>query len=195
MSESFLLDTSSRSYVTTELYVKGVLFGDNASGPHEFAEQLTHLAEAERRLGRYNEAIHLFSEALLVWKRLGNQDRICWCLWGIGATLRLLGRFKECLLWFKQAYNVAQSANNIRCQIWSFAEKAEVYRILGYRESSLSWHFTALEAFRRCKDKKGITWAYSGIGQIYRMEGVLSGSTTYFQRAAQYASASGDLVG
>jgi tetratricopeptide (TPR) repeat protein len=162
--------------------------------PVDSAEILMHLGEAYRRIGRFNRALRTYSKGFQLWAKLGRGNRMCWCLWGIGTTLRVSGRFRECPGWLRAAANVAASSAERRCYLWSHAEITETLRIIGLRRQSLPDHLALLEQFHQIHDSKGICWGTLGLGQIYRMERHYKEASTWFQKGLIEAEHSRDLV-
>src|SRR5436190_445481 len=131
--EQFLVDEAQGTYDQIRDHLVILHVDQDLGKPSDAAELLGHLAEAQRRVGNGSEALRLFSRSLQLWRRLGVPNRMCWCLWGIGSTLRVGGRLAESLPWFRAALRLAESSGERRCQAWAYAELAEVDRIAGWR--------------------------------------------------------------
>lgn len=193
--EQFAVDSSASRYRET-LGTLGSEVGGGAGPPlPHFAEALAHIAEGYRRIGDIPRALRLFGTSFSLWRRLGQRSRMCWCLWGLGSTLRVVGRYPESTYWLRQAFDIARSSGERRCALWSAAEIAEVDRIVGNRRRALAAHFDLMDEFCKLGDERGVAWAYSGIAQIYRMEGEFARAAQMFWRAEIQSVLMGDPVG
>ena len=193
--ERFLIDQSDLTYrqVQRELEHQVTSLGDEEA--RATGEILGHLAEAHRRLGNLAHAIDLFWKAYSCLQNVSAVNRMCWCLWGIGTSLRMASRFDGSRRLLKRALAMAKEVGERRCQAWSYAEIAEIDRICGYRRKALKDHSDLLQEFKSLGDIQGVGWAHSGIGQILRMESQFSEAQRAFLRAERISESGRDAVG
>jgi CHAT domain-containing protein/Tfp pilus assembly protein PilF len=156
---------------------------DRVLRPRDAALDLDNIGGALGRLGRHEDALHSFQEALVLFRKQKNPGGEGRTLDNIGFTLRALHRFPEALRHFEQALPLRRQANDWRGVGSTLNSIGAVHDTLGNREEALLWYEQGLEVWRALKDRANEGTALNNIGSLYTNLGRYGDALKYLQQA------------
>ncbi|MBF0343085.1 MAG: tetratricopeptide repeat protein [Nitrospirae bacterium] len=169
---------------------------------------LMSLADTERIMGAFNDAIKHYSEAIAICQRrcahppLGHPTRrrryekeAVDAEIGLALAKRALGLWKEALVSIAKAkQHYIDTGDKAGCAFSRWAE-AGTLRIKGDIGGCIEGFKQAMELFTRSGDNSGVGYSLCGLGGAHRIEGSYEASFDYYSRANRLFSSLNDRFG
>jgi len=134
---------------------------------HQRAEILNRIGYAQWQLGNYEEAISVYSEALVYFKELNDStflgriyNNIATANWGLGDNLEALKNY-QLSLQIRRAINDKRGISLVLNNI------GKLYQELGLFDKAFIMHKEALQLSTEIDDINAIAYSYSNIGDCY----------------------------
>lgn len=148
---------------------------------------LQDLANVLRSMGRLEEAAALQTEALGLWRELGNPGPLSSCLNNLGYDRYLAGAYEDALKLFEEALLKAEEAGDRRAQGWVLDSIAATHRDRGESELALNYYARVFELANEVGDQALLSWSLDGRGHAYRLAGDLDRAVALFEQARSVA--------
>ncbi|MGP4003889.1 tetratricopeptide repeat protein [Streptomyces sp. 8N706] len=161
----------------------------------DYARAGLAVAEANRRLGRVDDAGHAWRESYRAARRAGDQGLMAWALWSGGTLARQCGRPALARRWLAAAAELAQRGGDRIARGYSVAGLAETGRIQGDYAAVRELHEQLLAEAREHGEARHMVWALEGIAQMHRNTGSYGTALSMFEEAAEIAWNADDARG
>ncbi|WEO99268.1 tetratricopeptide repeat protein [Streptomyces sp. FXJ1.172] len=166
------------------------------SGQHaEAARCGLAVAEAQRRLGRIEEADRAWKASYRAARDAGDTGAMAWALWSGGTLARQRGAFPLAWRLLALAAELGERGGDIVVRGYSLAGLAETGRIQGDYAAVGRLHEQLLAEARRRGEARHTVWALEGIAQMHRNTGDHDRAYALFEEAAEIAERAEDRRG
>ena len=155
------------------------------------AEQLFQQGTAESRRG----AIAKYSEALKLWRAVGDRRFEALTLNGIGLTYYTLNDYQKTLEYYNQALEVRRALKDRSGEAVMLSSLGGVYSNLGEKQKALDFYNQALALFRALKNRLLEAFTLNGIGGVYFDLGDRQKALDSYKSALAIQQAEGDASG
>jgi CHAT domain-containing protein/Flp pilus assembly protein TadD len=146
--------------------------------------------------GKYQEALKLFEQALVISREISDKANEAKYLNNIGAIYKSLGMYQKALDYYQQALVITKIIGNKLEEGRYLNNIGEVYRSLGQYEKALDYYQQAFAITKQFGDKNGEGGTYlNNIGAIYRNQGKYQKALDYYQQALAIAKQVGNKDG
>lgn len=153
------------------------------------------LAEANRRLGRVDEAGAAWRESYRSARAAGDTGAMAWALWSGGTLARQCGTLPLARRLLTHAVTLAAGSGDRLAHGYALAGLAETGRIQGDYAAVAELHEQLLEQGRAHGEARHIVWAMSGIAQMHRNTGAFDKALELFEESARTAAEADDARG
>lgn len=161
----------------------------------EFARAGLAMAEANRRLGRVDDAERAWRESYRAARRAEDWGAMAWALWSGGTLARQRGRLPLARRWLAAAVELAEQGGDRLALGYSVAGLAETGRIQGDYAAVGELHERLLKDARQHGEARHMVWALEGIAQMHRNTGSYDTALAMFEEAADIAERAEDHRG
>lgn len=166
-----------------------------AGTPLERARASLAVGEANRRLGRADEAGAAWRESYRSAREAEDRGAMAWALWSGGTLARQCGTLPLARRLLAHALELAAGSGDRIAHGYCLAGLAETGRIQGDYEAVAAMHEELLAQARAHGEARHIVWALSGIAQIHRNTGSLDSALEMFEESVRIATDGDDARG
>lgn len=166
-----------------------------AASPLEYARAALAVAEANRRLGRTDDAERAWRSGYRAAREAGDAGTMAWTLWSGGTLARQRGALRLARRLLSAAAELGAAGGDRIARGYALAGLAETGRIQGDYAAVTELHEQLLAEAREHGETRHIVWALEGLAQIRRNTGRLDAALAMFREAAQIAEEGGDRRG
>lgn len=153
------------------------------------------VGEANRRLGRVDEAGAAWRESYRSARQAGDRGAMAWALWSGGTLARQCGTLPLARRLLSHALELAAGSGDRIAHGYCLAGLAETGRIQGDYEAVAAMHEELLAQARAHGEARHIVWALSGIAQMHRNTGSLDSALEMFEESVRIATDADDARG
>jgi tetratricopeptide (TPR) repeat protein len=140
---------------------------DKVLRPHGAAFDLYNIGGAYHKLGRSEEALRSFQQALPLLRELKNRSGEAYTLNFIGSSYNRVGRSEEALSTFQQALPILRELKDRQGEAMTLNDIGSSYDSLGRSDEALSSYQQALPIKRELNDRPGEAKTLSNIAAAY----------------------------
>lgn len=119
-----------------------------------------------RQLGRYQESILAFDQALSFFRKSGNLEGMGSVLNYMGMNYRAQGNFQKAIEYTLQGLEVRKKITDIPGVMYSLTRVGDMYLAVGQNETALKYYMQALH-FAREKKAEPLSDTYGAIAKVY----------------------------
>ncbi|MFJ9407723.1 tetratricopeptide repeat protein [Streptomyces sp. NPDC101393] len=166
-----------------------------AGTPLERARAALAVAEANRRLGRVDDAGAAWRDSYRSARTAGDPGAMSWALWSGGTLARQCGTLPLARRLLTHAVGLAADSGDRLAHGYSLAGLAETGRIQGDYAAVAELHEQLLEQGRAHGEARHMVWAMSGIAQMHRNTGDHAKALELFEESARIATEADDARG
>lgn len=153
------------------------------------------LAQVHRLLGKYDEAIPLYSEALEIYTALGDRQGRAGVLLGLAVAYRLQGEFHEAIPLCFEALDIYTALRDRQGRANALWDLAVVYRRQGEYNKAMQHYSEALEIRNDLGDRQGRANALCGLADIHRLLGEYDQAIRLYSNALKILNHLGERQG
>ncbi|GCD41310.1 tetratricopeptide repeat protein [Streptomyces paromomycinus] len=153
------------------------------------------VAEANRRLGRVDDARTAWRDSYRSARRAGDRGAMSWALWSGGTLARQCGSLALARRLLALAVTLADEGGDRLAHGYSLAGLAETGRIQGDYAAVADLHEQLLEQARAHGEARHMVWAMSGIAQMHRNTGDYAKALELFEESTRIAADGDDARG
>jgi tetratricopeptide (TPR) repeat protein len=165
-------DALHRHLRTCGRYVDAMLLDTGSPGITEPAgtpETLNHLGEKHYLLGRHDDALRCFEQALELARASGDRDAELHAMFGVGYALRVLGLHERSVDLFARGLALACATGNRRAELFAVAGMGHAHRTLSRYDEATRCLRQALDVARVVGDRNGELYALAGLSHVHRI--------------------------
>ena len=130
------------------------------------AESLFGIARVEARLGQGDAARKSFQAALLLFRGLGDSERVAAVVTEIAITYAVAGRLKEALPWFQEGLKLYRDVRNERMEATALSNVGSVNLELGRYDEAQTYYVSSLAIVERLKDRAAAAEVTHNLAEI-----------------------------
>lgn len=138
-----------------------------AGGRTGEANTLDNLGETYSGMGRGQEAINYFNQALVIWRQVGEPGGEALTLNSMGRAYADLGLKQKSLDVYNQALTISRTIGNRQAEALTLNNMGRLYRDLGQHQTALDYYNQALPIWREIGNRIGEGLALNDIGRAY----------------------------
>jgi CHAT domain-containing protein len=138
-----------------------------AGGRAGEASTLDNLGKTYSDMGRGEEALTYFNQALPVWREVGEQGGEALTLNNMGRAYADLGQKQKSLDFYNQALTIWRAIGNRQGEAMTLNNIGRLYRDLGQQQTALDYYNQALPIWREVESRSGEGLALNDIGRAY----------------------------
>jgi tetratricopeptide (TPR) repeat protein len=143
------------------------------------------MADIYRMIGKFDNAIKNYEEALEACEALGNKLTAADCMVGIGLSLKAMGIWRDAIRFISSARGIYEKEKDTRGKAFSLWAEASALRVAGDIPKAIKKFKKSKDIFTRVKDKSGIAYALCGLGGTHRISGKFKESLNYYKQASE----------
>ncbi|HVE91897.1 MAG TPA: adenylate/guanylate cyclase domain-containing protein [Actinomycetota bacterium] len=162
--------------------------GDLATKAHA----LTVLGDVQHREGQEAESAKSLSEAVVLWREVGDRQGEADALRGLGMTNLFCGRLDEAEAVVREALSVSGELEDRRGQAWSLQHLAWISFVRGEAAPAEEWLQSSASLFMQIGDFRGLGWVFGLLGWVRLMQGRLEEAEQYARQVVGESAESGD---
>jgi len=173
---------------------EGLRLAQAVNAPLAEGTFLQALADCERDMANFEQALTHYEAALINFSRLEHTRQAAFCLIGIGNIHLTHNRFAQALAHFRRAEGYARAKGYQDALIWTFNAMAQMYLSLGDLEEAQR---ISQEALALCELIGFDSGASTGLliqGSIHLLDGRLDQAQAQFERAWSINQAMGQTL-
>ena len=145
--------------------------------------------------GQWKEALGKYTEALKVYRELGDVAGEALSLNNIGGVYYSLGQYQQALDYYKRYLEIRHRIGDVAGEALSLNNIGSIYRRLGQYQEALNYCNQSLEIRRRIGDAAGEADSLNSIGIVYYRLGQYQEALNYCKRSLEIKRRIGDVAG
>jgi tetratricopeptide (TPR) repeat protein len=153
------------------------------------------LGHAYHALGRVEDAIKLYEEALAIAREIGDRRREGFLLGNIGRAYRDLGQVERAIPLLEKALAIAKEVDDPRETSDRLGNLGVAYHVLGQIERAIALYEEALAIARDIGDRAAQGRLLGSLGITHGVLGRLEQASTFYEQALAIAREAGDRAG
>jgi tetratricopeptide (TPR) repeat protein len=134
-------------------------------------------------LGKIQEALDYFEQALVISREVGNGSMEGTTLNNLGQLYNALGKMQEALDYFEQALVISREVGNRPMEGTTLNNLGMVYSNLGKMQEALDYYEQALVISREVGNRPGEGSTLNNLGLVYNALGKMQEALDYFEQA------------
>jgi len=155
------------------------------------ARTLQDLANSLRSMGRLEEAATLQSEALGLWREIGNPAVLAHCLNNVGYDRYVAGDYDGALTMYMEALIKAEEVEDRHLQAMILDGMAATYRDRSEFDRAMETYARVFSLTGSIGDRVLVSWALDGLGHTHRLANDLDRALALFEQALSIAMREG----
>jgi tetratricopeptide (TPR) repeat protein len=172
-----------------------LLSGNWAYTPQQKAFLSSYIAGISSVLGRKQEALRNYEQALRIYRDVGNRKGEGTILHNLGYVYDIFGQKQEALGYYQQALRIRREMGDRRGEGPTLTGLGIVYNALGQMEEALKYHEQALRIRREVGDRRGEGTTLNNLGGVYNHLGQKQEALGYYEQALRIMKEVGDRGG
>jgi predicted ATPase/DNA-binding SARP family transcriptional activator len=117
-------------------------------------------------LGDYEAVRTQCSEALPIFRELGDKQGIAWALKDLGRVAGAQGEYETARAYYEESLAISREAGDLQGSSWLLNDLGNLASAQGRRDTARAFHAQSLEISRSLADTEGIAWALHHLGGI-----------------------------
>lgn len=180
----------SEAYMQELKELAPVTSNDRFKGWALFYEGIEH-----RQHSQMPAAINLITQALDLFKQLGDDNSEAMVALNLGICYRNIGKYNEALSYYNQALEHAANTNNKSLLSSAHNNSGNVYMLNGNYAAALHSQLSALRIRREIDDKPGMAASLRNIGNLFFKQKHHAQALQNYQESLQLSTELNDVMG
>ena len=177
-----------------ELVMKYKLFTQEMCRKRLRADDLNKKGNSLYQKGQWEEAHNNLTEALRIYKELGDVAGESACLMNIGNVYNRLVLYKKALDYYRHSLEIDRRIGDVAGESACLTNIGIVYDSLGQYKEALDYYRQSLEIKRRTGDVAGESKCLNNIGIVYKSLGQYKEALEYYRQSLEISRRIGDVV-
>jgi hypothetical protein len=144
-------------------------------------------------LGDYRRAIELLTQALTIFREIGNREGEASALGGLGDSHASLGEYREAIELYSQALTIFREIGNREGEASALGGLGDSQANLGEYREAIELYSQALTICRETHDRYGEAFALDYLGLSWLASGDAMQALTLLAQAVSVADSTGDI--
>ncbi len=177
-----VIEAAERTFQTVSLHT--LTFGtkmQSGVSPQK-AALLYHKGEVYRFKGDLDQALELYKQSLVLYKRLDDQRGIAAAFNVLGIVFVNKGNLDQGLDYYQQSLTLREEIGNKQEIAMSLNNVGVVNQFLGKLDTALTYYHRSLKIEEETNNKYGTTYIMNNIGEIHFIKGDLALALDHYER-------------
>ena len=172
-----------------------LLSGNWAYTPQQKASISFNVASVLNVLGRQQEALKYYEQALQIRREIGDRGQEGVVLNNLGNVYYDLRQKQEALRYYEQALQIHRDLKNRKEEGTTLTNLGSMYNVLGQKQEALHYYEQALRIRREVGDRRGEGATLANLGSVYDALEQKQEALRYYEQALRITQEVGDRGG
>ncbi len=159
------------------------LFAYAQDQDHQLADRHWHKAQDLEKRGKYNEAVKYLEEAMTIFKKLGQEDKIATCLSHLGGIYKSVGSYNRAIEYLEEALEIDKRLGMEDKAAIRLSNIGDVYDSQGQYDKAIEYLEDVLRINKKLGMEADAAIRLISIGRILETQGKYGRAIEYFEKA------------
>jgi len=164
-------------------------------GPRGEAQALTMLGQLNAAIDEKNKALLYFTQALTVWKALGDVSQTASTLSDMGVVYNRQNQRLEALDTFQDSLSIYRALGNRSGEAYVLQSLGHTYATFGDRRKAVDQYNRALKIWKELGNSEGTAFTYASMGKLFEWPLDSDKVLTYYREASRVWDAEDSAFG
>jgi tetratricopeptide (TPR) repeat protein len=147
------------------------------------ADENWYKAQDLEKQGKYNKAVKYLEEALSLFKKLGQEDKVAACLSHLGGIYKSVGNYDGAIEYLEEALDIDKKLGMEDKVAIRLSNIGNVYDSQGQYDKAIKYLEDALEINKRLGMEADVAIRLNNIGRVFETQGKYGRAIEYFEKA------------
>ena len=159
------------------------LFAYAQDQDHQLADRHWHKAQDLEKRGKYNEAVKYLEEAMTIFKKLGQEDKIADCLSHLGGIYKSVGSYDRAIEYLEEALEIDKRLGMEDKAAIRLSNIGDVYDSQGQYDKAIEYLEDVLRINKKLGMEADAAIRLNSIGRVLETQGKYGRAIEYFEKA------------
>jgi len=159
------------------------LFAYAQDQDHQLADRHWHKAQDLEKRGKYNEAVKYLEEAMTIFKKLGQEDKIADCLSHLGGIYKSVGSYDRAIEYLEEALEIDKRLGMDDKAAIRLSNIGDVYDSQGQYDKAIEYLEDVLRINKKLGMEADAAIRLNSIGRVLETQGKYGRAIEYFEKA------------
>jgi len=159
------------------------LFAYAQDQDHQLADRHWHKAQDLEKRGKYNEAVKYLEEAMTIFKKLGQEDKIATCLSHLGGIYKSVGSYNRAIEYLEEALEIDKRLGMEDKAAIRLSNIGDVYDSQGQYDKAIEYLEDVLRINKKLGMEADAAIRLNSIGRVLETQGKYGRAIEYFEKA------------
>ena len=150
---------------------------------HQPADRHWHKAQDLEKRGKYNEAVKYLEEAMTIFKKLGQEDKIATCLSHLGGIYKSVGSYNRAIEYLEEALEIDKRLGMEDKAAIRLSNIGDVYDSQGQYDKAIEYLEDVLRINKKLGMEADAAIRLNSIGRVLETQGKYGRAIEYFEKA------------
>ena len=150
---------------------------------HQLADRHWHKAQDLEKRGKYNEAVKYLEEAMTIFKKLGQEDKIADCLSHLGGIYKSVGSYDRAIEYLEEALEIDKRLGMDDKAAIRLSNIGVVYDSQGQYDKAIEYLEEVLRINKKLGMEADAAIRLNSIGRVLETQGKYGRAIEYFEKA------------
>jgi len=150
---------------------------------HQLADRHWHKAQDLEKRGKYNEAVKYLEEAMTIFKKLGQEDKIATCLSHLGGIYKSVGSYNRAIEYLEEALEIDKRLGMEDKAAIRLSNIGDVYDSQGQYDKAIEYLEDVLRINKKLGMEADAAIRLNSIGRVLETQGKYGRAIEYFEKA------------
>ena len=150
---------------------------------HQLADRHWHKAQDLEKRGKYNEAVKYLEEAMTIFKKLGQEDKIADCLSHLGGIYKSVGSYDRAIEYLEEALEIDKRLGMEDKAAIRLSNIGDVYDSQGQYDKAIEYLEDVLRINKKLGMEADAAIRLNSIGRVLETQGKYGRAIEYFEKA------------
>ena len=159
------------------------LFAYAQDQDHQLADRHWHKAQDLEKRGKYNEAVKYLEEAMTIFRKLGQEDKIATCLSHLGGIYKSVGSYDRAIEYLEEALEIDKRLGMDDKAAIRLSNIGDVYDSQGQYDKAIEYLEDVLRINKKLGMEADAAIRLNSIGRVLETQGKYGRAIEYFEKA------------
>jgi len=150
---------------------------------HQLADRHWHKAQDLEKRGKYNEAVKYLEEAMTIFKKLGQENKIADCLSHLGGIYKSVGSYDRAIEYLEEALEIDKRLGMEDKAAIRLSNIGDVYDSQGQYDKAIEYLEDVLRINKKLGMEADAAIRLNSIGRVLETQGKYGRAIEYFEKA------------
>ena len=171
------------SILLPALLICSFAYAQDQDQDHQPADRHWHKAQDLEKRGKYNEAVKYLEEAMTIFKKLGQEDKIADCLSHLGGIYKSVGSYDRAIEYLEEALEIDKRLGMEDKAAIRLSNIGDVYDSQGQYDKAIEYLEDVLRINKKLGMEADAAIRLISIGRILETQGKYGRAIEYFEKA------------